>query len=73
MMEFMIMKTPHCYIGYIPSMMHICATGRTREDVFLILYDNMEIWKEMVFEEHIVTILNEFNIKTNESDESTTT
>lgn len=73
MMEFVIMRTPDCYIGYIPSMMHICATGRTKEDVFSILYDNMNLWSEIVFEDHIVTILNEFNIKLNESDESTTT
>lgn len=73
MMEFVIMRTPDCYIGYIPSMMHICATGRTKEDVFAILYDNMNLWSEIVFEDHIVTILNELNIKLNESDEPTTT
>jgi predicted RNase H-like HicB family nuclease len=73
MMEFVIMRTPDCYIGYIPSMIHICASGNTKEEVYIALYDNMNLWSEMVFEEHIVTILNEFNILLNESDESTTT
>lgn len=73
MIEFVIMRTPDCYIGYIPSMIHICATGSTKEEVFSVLYDNMNLWTEIIFDEHIVTILNEFNIKTNESDEPTIT
>jgi hypothetical protein len=72
MIEFVIMKAPDCYVGYVPSMMYVASSGLTREDVMADLLYQVSMMCDAFFEEETMSMLNELNITLNESDESRT-
>ena len=72
MIEFVIMKAPDCYVGYVPSMMYVASCAMTREEVMADLLYQVSVMCDTFFEEETMTILNELNITLNESDEPRT-
>jgi len=70
--EYLIFKTPHCYVAYIIGEIHIVATGETAEACIQLLHENMHIWDEMLHEERVEKILKQNNIngahKSNQQD-----